>query len=135
MRPALARGAVVISDRYVDSSLAYQGAGRSLDVGEVAELSRWATGTLVPGITVVLDVDPAVGLVRAGRVEAPDRLEAEPLDFHERVRAGFLTLAAADSARYSVVDAALDVDVVEAAVRAAVEPGLAASTAPFRVAP
>lgn len=122
IRPALERGAVVISDRYIDSSLAYQGAGRALPVDEVATLSRWATDGLVPGVTVVLDLDPAVGLVRAGHGEAPDRLEAEPLDFHERVRTGFLTLAAADRERYAIVDATLPVDAVAGAVRAAVEP-------------
>jgi dTMP kinase len=115
IRPALDRGAVVISDRHVDSSLAYQGAGRALDTAEVAQLSRWAvSGGLVPGLTVLLDVDPAVGLVRAGRVDAPDRLESEPLEFHQRVRAGFLALAAADPLRYLVLDATQDRDAVAA---------------------
>jgi len=122
VRPALERGAVVISDRYVDSSLAYQGAGRALPAGEVAALSRWATCGLVPGMTVVLDVDPATGLARAGRVESPDRLESEPLAFHERVRTGFLELAAADRDRYAIVDSTAAPAVVAAAVRAAVVP-------------
>ena len=112
VRPALERGAVVVSDRYVDSSLAYQGAGRALDAGQVAALSRWATGSLVPGLTVVLDVDPTTGLARAGRVDAPDRLEGEPLAFHQRVRSGFLALAASEPYRYLVVNAALEPDVV-----------------------
>ncbi|GIJ74627.1 dTMP kinase [Virgisporangium ochraceum] len=109
VRPALARGAIVVSDRYVDSSLAYQGAGRTLPVGEVAWLSAWATGGLKPDLTVLLDLDPSVGLVRAeSRGRGADRLESESLAFHERVRFAFLDLAAADSARYLVVDAERD---------------------------
>jgi dTMP kinase len=109
VRPALARGAVVISDRYVDSSLAYQGAGRTLPVQEVAWLSSWATGGLKPDLTVLLDLDPAVGLRRASdRGEGRDRLESESLAFHERVRFAFLDLAAADAGRYLVLDAERD---------------------------
>ena len=103
VRPALLRGAVVVSDRYVDSSLAYQGAGRALEVEQVARLSTWATGDLRPDLTLLLDVDPVVGLARAG--STPDRMEAESLEFHRRVRAGFLTLAAQAPDRYLVVDA------------------------------
>ncbi|MGW6913415.1 dTMP kinase [Kitasatospora sp. NPDC054939] len=102
IRPALARGAVVITDRYMDSSIAYQGAGRDLAATEVARISRWATGGLVPDLTVVLDVDPA--RARERFTEALDRLESEPTEFHQRVRAGFLALAAADPGRYLVVD-------------------------------
>jgi len=106
VRPALARGAIVVSDRYVDSSLAYQGAGRTLPVQEVAWLSSWATGGLKPDLTVLLDLDPSVGLRRAGaRGAGADRLESESLAFHERVRCAFLDLAAADSGRYLVLDA------------------------------
>ncbi len=101
--PALGRGAVVLTDRYVDSSLAYQGAGRELAVDEVRRLSQWATDGLRPDLVVLLDVDPVVGLQRAGDV--PDRIEAESLDFHRRVRAGFLHLAEDDPERYVVVDA------------------------------
>ncbi len=103
VRPALLRGAVVLTDRFVDSSLAYQGAGRVLE--GVADLSAWATQGLVPDLTVLLDVDPAVGLVRARRVGAPDRLEAESLAFHQRVRQGFLRLADGAPDRYLVLDA------------------------------
>jgi len=107
VRPALARGAVVISDRYVDSSLAYQGAGRTLPVQEVSWLSSWATGGLKPDLVVLLDVDPEVGL---GRVDSrglgADRLESESRAFHERVRYAFLDLAAGDPKRYLVLDAA-----------------------------
>jgi dTMP kinase len=106
VRPALDRGAVVLSDRYVDSSLAYQGAGRTLPVQDVAWLSTWATGGLKPDLTVLLDLDPMVGLARAeSRGEGKDRLEAESLAFHERVRFAFLDLAAAESGRYLVLDA------------------------------
>ncbi|GII25166.1 dTMP kinase [Planosporangium mesophilum] len=106
VRPALARGAVVISDRYVDSSLAYQGAGRTLPVDEVQWLSSWATGGLKPDLTVLLDVEPEVGLARVGaRGAGADRLESESDAFHERVRYAFLDLAAADTGRYLVLDA------------------------------
>jgi dTMP kinase len=106
VRPALARGEVVISDRYVDSSLAYQGAGRTLPVDEVSWLSSWATGGLKPDLTVLLDVEPQVGLARVGaRGAGADRLESESDAFHDRVRYAFLDLAAADSGRYLVLDA------------------------------
>ncbi|GAB3374926.1 dTMP kinase [Micromonospora halotolerans] len=96
VRPALTRGAVVISDRYVDSSLAYQGAGRTLPVQEVSWLSSWATGGLKPDLVVLLDVDPHTGRSRVdSRSRGTDRLEAESLPFHERVRYAFLDLAAA----------------------------------------
>ena len=105
LRPALAGGAVVISDRYVDSSLAYQGAGRALAVDEVSWLSAWATGGLKPDLVILLDIDPRLGLARAGQRGVPDVVERESLAFHDRVRAGYLDLAAADPARYLVVDA------------------------------
>lgn len=106
VRPALSRGSIVISDRYIDSSLAYQGAGRTLPVDEISWLSAWATGGLVPDLVVLLDIDPAVGLARAAGRGPADRLESEQLAFHERVRYGFLDLAGADPKRYLVVDAA-----------------------------
>ncbi|WP_433613027.1 dTMP kinase [Dactylosporangium sp. CA-139114] len=110
VRPALERGAVVISDRYVDSSLAYQGAGRTLPVDEVSWLSKWATGGLKPDLVVLLDLDPSVGLARAGKRGEADRLESESLAFHERVRYAFLDLASADPSRYLVLDATNGVD-------------------------
>nr|WP_309236900.1 dTMP kinase [Micromonospora sp. S-DT3-3-22] len=111
VRPALIRGAVVISDRYVDSSLAYQGAGRTLPVDEVSWLSSWATGGLKPDLVVLLDVDPRTGLSRAAaRNQGADRLEAESVAFHERVRYAFLDLAANDPKRYLVLDASRPVD-------------------------
>jgi dTMP kinase len=101
--PALERGAIVITDRYVDSSLAYQGAGRHLPVEEIARINSWATGGRVPDLTILLDMDPIAGLRR--RARSADRLEAEPAEFHLRVRAGFLALAHADPDHYLVIDA------------------------------
>jgi dTMP kinase len=101
--PALERGAIVITDRYVDSSLAYQGAGRNLPVDEIARFNWWATGGRTPDLTILLDMDPMAGLSR--RTRSADRLEAEPADFHLRVRDGFLALARAEPDRYLVLDA------------------------------
>ncbi|MFI0989318.1 dTMP kinase [Streptomyces exfoliatus] len=115
VRPALERGAVVLSDRYIDSSVAYQGAGRDLSPTEIARISRWATDGLVPHLTVVLDVAPETARERF--TEAPDRLESEPPEFHARVRAGFLALAAADPSRYLVVDAGQEPEAVTTVVR------------------
>ncbi|MFI1938217.1 dTMP kinase [Streptomyces purpureus] len=115
VRPALERGAIVISDRYIDSSVAYQGAGRDLSPTEIARISRWATDGLVPHLTVLLDVSPETARERF--TEAPDRLESEPPEFHARVRAGFLALAAADPSRYLVVDAGQEPEAVTTVVR------------------
>ncbi|HUK68941.1 MAG TPA: dTMP kinase [Streptosporangiaceae bacterium] len=105
IQPALDRGAIVITDRYVDSSLAYQGAGRQLPVEDVARLNRWATGGMMPDLTILLDLPPSAGLSR--RAPSADRLESEPIAFHERVRRGFRALAAAQPDRYLVADATL----------------------------
>ena len=94
IEPALDRGAIVITDRYVDSSLAYQGAGRNLPLEEIARFNWWATGGRMPDLTILLDMDPIAGLQR--RARSADRLEAEPADFHLRVRAGFQALAQAE---------------------------------------
>jgi dTMP kinase len=114
IRPALARGAIVVSDRYVDSSIAYQGAGRELEPSDVARVSRWATDGLRPDLTVLLDVSPEVALQR---VDSPDRLESEPIEFHDRVRAHFLTLAAVSPGSYLVVDATLAPEQMAAALQ------------------
>ena len=103
IKPALDRGAVVISDRYVDSSLAYQGNGRGLSSSDIAQLNSWATGGRMPDLTILLDMPPEAGLGR--RARSADRLEAEPPEFHRRVRAGFLALAREDPPRYLVLDA------------------------------
>lgn len=108
IRPALESGAIVITDRYIDSSLAYQGAGRQLSVDDVARLNRWATGGITPDLTILLDLSAPAGLAR--RSPSADRLEAEPLAFHERVRRGFLALAEANPGHYLVVDATMAQD-------------------------
>ncbi|HEX3005735.1 MAG TPA: dTMP kinase [Angustibacter sp.] len=117
--PALAAGTVVITDRYVDSSLAYQGTGRAIDGAELEHVLRWATGDLRPHLTVLLDVDPTAGLAR---FEERDRIEAEGLDFHQRAREGFLALAARDPEHYLVLDARGERDALAAQVRERVEP-------------
>ena len=117
VRPALERGAVVIQDRYLDSSVAYQGAGRVLDPDEVRGVSMWATEGLVPDVTVVLDLDPAIGRDRLDAANKQfDRLEAEALDFHTRVRDAYLAMAAAEPQRFLVVDATLDRDAIRDAI-------------------
>ncbi|HET7800318.1 MAG TPA: dTMP kinase [Humibacillus xanthopallidus] len=117
--PALAAGKVVITDRYTDSSIAYQGAGRELGADEIRALQHWAVGGVLPDLTIVLDVSPEVGRARRGDVH--DRLESEADAFHAAVRQGFLDLAAQDPGRYLVVDAALPVAQIHAEVVAAVE--------------
>ena len=125
VEPALARGDVVLQDRYLDSSVAYQGAGRVLDPEEVKGLSLWAVGGLLPRLTVLLDLDPRIGRERRAERTRFDRLEAEDDAFHERVREAFLAAAAAEPDRFLVVDASQPADDVQAAVRAAIEPLLA----------
>ncbi|HWJ66414.1 MAG TPA: dTMP kinase [Nocardioides sp.] len=122
VRPALARGDVVITDRYVDSTLAYQGAGRALDPAELEDVARWATGDLRPHLTVVLDLEPSAGLAR---FEGRDRIEGESLEFHQRVRASFLDLAARDPEHYLVLDARAPIEEIAAAIAERVEPLLA----------
>lgn len=120
VRPAVERGAVVVSDRYVDSSIAYQGTGRGLGRDDIAWVSKWATGGLVPDLTVLLDVEPEEGLRRAKAGGEGDRLEQEDLDFHERVRRAFLDLAAKDPKRYLVIPPGGTPDEIAATVRDAV---------------
>ena len=126
VRPALARGTTVLSERYVDASLAYQGFGRGLDVALVRTVNDVATGGLLPDLTLLLDIDPAIGLERvqaAGRAGAAggDRLEQETLAFHQRVRAGFLQLARESPKRFVVIDAQGDVERVRREVVRAVD--------------
>ena len=113
--PALERGAVVLGDRYIDSSLAYQGAARSLGVDEIASLSAWATRGLYPSLTFLLDLPPEVGARR--RTDAPDRMERESMDFPERVRHEYLRLADAEPERFVVIDAVGTVDEVFSEIR------------------
>ncbi len=102
IRPAIASGQVVICDRYIDSSIAYQGFARALGVDRVRDLSMWATGGLLPDLTIVLTLDPEVSMKR---VINPDRLESEPMQYHRDVAAAFLEIVAQDPGRYLVVDA------------------------------
>jgi len=117
--PALDRGEVVITDRYVDSALAYQGAGRSLDVGEVEQVARWATGDVRPHLTVVLDLEPTAGL---GRFEGRDRIEGESLEFHQRVRDAFVAMAKDDPDHYLVLDARAPIREIHQRIRARLDP-------------
>ena len=117
VRPALERGEVVLQDRYLDSSVAYQGAGRVLDPSEVKEVSLWATEGLMPDVTVLLDVPADIGLTRqASEERAYDRLEAEALEFHERVRDSYLAIAQENPERVAVIDGTAAIDEVHRAV-------------------
>lgn len=118
VRPALERGEIVLQDRYLDSSVAYQGAGRVLDGTEVRDLSLWATEGALPDLTLLLDLDPAQARTRLDSADKPfDRLEAEKFDFHTRVREAYLALADAEPDRFLVLDAAASADEVAAAIR------------------
>ena len=121
VRPALDRGDVVIQDRYFDSSVAYQGAGRVLDAKEIRDLSLWATESLLPDVTVLLDLDENVARTRLDAADKPfDRLENEKAEFHSRVRAGFLALANAEPKRFLVLDATQPLDELAQAIRSRV---------------
>ncbi|NDF57279.1 MAG: dTMP kinase, partial [Actinobacteria bacterium] len=107
IKPALERGEVVITDRYFDSSIAYQGAGRVLLPSEVARISRWATESLTPTLTIIMDLPAEIGLAR---LQSTDRLESEPLAFHERVRQEYLSMANTDPERFAIIDASLSIE-------------------------
>lgn len=118
VRPALESGTVVLQDRYLDSSIAYQGSGRDLGGDEIRDLSLWATHGLLPDLTVLLDLDVAEGRRRLDAAQGRyDRLEAEAAEFHERVRRTYLALAAAEPERFLVVDATLPPEEISAVVR------------------
>ncbi len=118
VRPALARGEIVIQDRYLDSSVAYQGAGRVIGADEVRDLSLWAVEGLLPDLTILLDLDVTVARGRLDAVNKRfDRLESERNEFHARVRAAYLELAAAESTRFLVLDAAASVDTIAHVIR------------------
>ena len=129
IRPALDKGHVVLTDRFSDSSAAYQGAGRSLTEDDVRRVSRWATGGIVPDLTIVLDIPPTEGLGRVGRRGVADRLEAESLEFHERVRQAFRNYAEADPRRYLMLDAMQPVEAIADHVKTAVDALLHAAAA------
>ena len=122
VKPALLDGAIVITDRYMDSSIAYQGGGRVLAPQEVARISRWATDNLIPSLTVLLDL-PAERAFK--RFADRDRLESEPLAFHERVRTTFMELAAFSPERYLVIDATESIETIAEQVLARVQSLLA----------
>jgi dTMP kinase len=118
VRPAIERGAVVLQDRYLDSSVAYQGTGRELDPEEVRGLSLWAAEGLLPDLTVLLDLDPEIGRARLDESRTRyDRLEAEQLEFHTRVREAYLRLAAAEPDRFLVLPAADPIDTIAEHIR------------------
>ena len=126
VRPALERGEIVLQDRYLDSSVAYQGVGRELASDEIRQLSLWAAEGLLPDITVLLDLDVSIGRSRLDDARTRyDRLESEAADFHGRVRDAYLALAAAEPERFLVLDATLPVDELAALVRARVSAALA----------
>jgi dTMP kinase len=119
IRPALAGGKVVLSDRYFDSSVAYQGAARELDVDEVRNISLWAVDNLIPDLTVLLDLDASAAILRRNKTGTePDRLEREKVDFFERARSQYLELA--KESRFLVIDATLSIDEIQELIRARV---------------
>jgi dTMP kinase len=125
VRPALARGDIVLQDRYLDSSVAYQGVGRELEADEIRKLSLWAAEGLLPDITVLLDLDVAIGRDRLDESRTRyDRLESEAAEFHARVRDAYLALAAAEPERFLVLDATLPVDELAALIRSRVSAAL-----------
>jgi dTMP kinase len=118
VRPALGRGEIVLQDRYLDSSVAYQGAGRVLDGAEIRDLSLWAAEGALPDLTLLLDLDPSAARERLDSDDKPfDRLEAEKAEFHGRVRDAYLALAAEEPDRFLVLDAAASVDDIAALIR------------------
>ncbi len=117
VRPHLAAGEIVISDRYADSTFAYQGYGHQQDLDQVRSLIRYATGGLVPDLTILLDVDVEVGLKRKTKSNEWNRLDAYTVDFHRRVRAGYLELVKAEPERWVVVDAAQGWETVQENLR------------------
>ena len=121
IRPHLDSGGIVVCDRYADSSVAYQGYGRGLDAAEIMRLNSWATDGLLPGLTVLLDLDPAIGLARQNERNV---MEAQSLAFHTRVREGFLALAEAAPAQWRVLDADRPPEAIHADIWDAVEPHL-----------
>lgn len=123
VRPALERGAAVVQDRYIDSSLAYQGAGRPMPQDEIRRLNEWATEGLWPALTVLLDVNPELAISRrAAKGQQADRLEREAAEFHHRVREEFLDLAAAEPERFLVLDASLNIEHLHDQIVARVAP-------------
>jgi dTMP kinase len=127
VRPALERGEVVITDRYLDSSVAYQGVGRALKAEDVRAISMFAVEGLLPNLTILLDLDAAEAATRRNKTgEAPDRLEREKIEFFEAVRQAFLDMAAAEPNRWLVIDARQTIDEMQSQIRARVSQLLSA---------
>lgn len=126
IRPALERGEIVISDRFYDSTLVYQGLGRSIDRSLIEQLNTLTVGSLVPDLTILLDLDAEVGIARAQQRQSGqlDRIETESLEFFQAVRDGYLKLAEAEADRFVVLDGLLSVDEIEAQVWQAIEPSI-----------
>lgn len=132
--PALGRGAVVLCDRYIDSSIAYQGIARGLGAQQIADLSCWATDGLIPDLTIVFDLDPIVGLQRAATTAGtPDRMEQESLEFHAQVRQAFLDQAQLAPNRYSIIDASAELQLVTKATQAAINQAIGTQTSDTHV--
>ena len=127
IRPALASGKWVICDRFTDASFAYQGFGRGLDKDFISSLKRWVHGDLNPSMTVLFDLDVAIGMARAGKRSDFDRIETEAMSFFERVRQGYLTQAKAEPQRYRIVDASQSITGVEQQLDHFLAPLLAAN--------
>jgi dTMP kinase len=117
IRPRLTLGEIVLSDRYYDSTIAYQGYGHQQDLDQVRSLIHYATGGLVPDLTILLDVDVEIGLKRKQKADEWNRLDAYTVDFHRRVRAGYIEMAAREPVRWRVVDASRDWKLVQEELR------------------
>lgn len=121
IKPRLAEGQIVIADRYFDATIAYQGYGRGLDVDGLKSIINFATGGLTPDLTVLLDVDPEIGLARRGKAGGVDRLDGEPMEFHRRVNQAYRDLANIEPDRWIVVDANKSIDIVYSELRRKIE--------------
>jgi dTMP kinase len=121
IQPALDDGKWVLCDRFTDATYAYQGYGRGIPLEKIAGLENWVQGTLRPDLTLLMDLPVEVGMERAGKRSAPDRFESEAWDFFERIRQGYLSIAAEQPSRVKVIDASQDLPDVKAQVRVAIE--------------
>ncbi|RLI55996.1 MAG: dTMP kinase [Candidatus Thorarchaeota archaeon] len=121
IRPSLRKGHIVVCDRYIDASVAYQGYGRGLSIEMIKRLNDWATGGIRPNLTVLLDLSPEEGLKRVRASKKMDRIEGENLEFHRRVREGYLEIARSDPDRFLVLDATRSMEEIQRFIREAVE--------------
>lgn len=121
IKPALSAGKWVLCDRFTDSTYAYQGGGRGIDMTRIAELEQWVQGNLRPDMTFILDLPVDVGLERAGKRSTPDRFELEKHDFFNKVRDTYLSLAAIQPERYAIIDASPEISQVQASIQAVLE--------------